>query len=242
MKAAPEAQAALLKLVDFDAKIKVLETRKRTLPEHEQLNQLNAQRRTLADQATAATTRANDTTTAMSRTEEDLATARTRLARDQQRIDDGVVNDARSIGSLQDEIAHLQGRISELEDTQLEQMVSIEDDQKITADAAANRAEIETQMRALIASRDAATKAADGEIADLNTQRQAVTTGLPADLVALYDRQAERGSAAAAEIKAGRCTGCGLTIDALALRAAEEAAPEEVIRCPECSRILVRAA
>jgi len=240
MKAAPEAQAALLKLVDFDAKIKVLETRKRTLPEHEQLNQLNAQRRTLADEATAANTRVADTTTAMSRTEEDLTTARTRLARDQQRIDDGVVNDARSIGSLQDEIAHLQGRIAELEDTQLEQMVAIEDDQTAANTANDTRTQVETQMRALIASRNDATQAADDEIADLGAQRQAVTATLPADLVALYDRQATRTGPGAAGIKAGRCTGCGLVIDALALRAAEEAAPDEVVRCPECGCILVR--
>ncbi|MCL2653051.1 MAG: C4-type zinc ribbon domain-containing protein [Propionibacteriaceae bacterium] len=241
MKAAPEAQAALLKLVDFDAKIKALEARKRTLPEHEQLNQLNAQRRSLADVATAATTRANDTTTAMTRTEDDLGTARTRLARDRQRIDDGVVNDARSISSLQDEIAHLEGRVAELEDTQLEQMMSIEEDQKITADANATRADVETQMRTLIASRNAATKEADDEIAQLGEQRQTVVSGLPADLVALYDRQATRSGPGAAGIKGGRCTGCGLVIDALALRSAEDAAPDEVVRCPECGCILVRA-
>jgi len=240
MKAAPEAQAALLKLVDFDAKIKALETRKRTLPEHEQLNQLNAQRRAQADVATAATTRANDTTTAMARTEDDLNTARTRLARDRQRIEDGVVNDARSISALEDEIAHLEGRIAELEDVQLEQMMAIEDDQKATTDANATRTDIETQMRALIASRDAATKAADAEIAQLSGERHGVTSDLPADLVALYDRQASRGGPGAAGIKAGRCTGCGLVIDALALRAAEDAAPDEVVRCPECGCILVR--
>jgi len=241
MKAAPDAQAALLKLVDLDAKVKALETRKRTLPEHEQLNQLNAQRRTLADDATAATTRVGDTTTAMARTEDDLTTARTRLARDRQRIDDGVVNDARSISSLQDEIAHLEGRIAELEDVQLEQMVAIEDDQKAADDANATRNDVETQMRALIASRNAATKDADDEIAQLSTQRQSVTSGLPTDLVTLYDRQASRSGPGAAGIKAGRCTGCGLVIDALALRAAENAAPDEVVRCPECGCILVRA-
>ena len=240
MRAAPEAQAALLKLVDFDAGVKVLETRKRTLPEHEQLNQLNAQRRRLADEATAATTRANDTTTAMTRTEDDLTTARTRLTRDRQRITDGVVNDARSITALEDEIAHLEGRIAELEDVQLEQMMAIEDDQKAADDANATRADVETQMRALIASRNAATKQADDEIAALSAERQSVVSELPPDLVALYDRQATRSGPGAAGIKAGRCTGCGLVIDALALRAAEESAPEEVVRCPECGCILVR--
>ena len=239
MKAAHEAQAALLTLVDLDAKVKVAETRKRKLPEHEQLNSLNAQRRTLADEATKAATRASDTETAMARTEADLETARTRLRRDQQRIDDGVVNDARSITSLQDEIAHLTGRVAELEDVQLEQMMAIEDDRKAADDATKAKTDIETQMRALIASRDEAVKTADDEIADLLAQRNALTTGLPAELVALYDKASRAGSGAA-EFKAGRCAGCGLMVDALARRAAEEAPADEVIRCPECGRILVR--
>jgi len=239
MKAAPEAQAALLTLVDLDAKVKVAETRKRKLPEHEQLNSLNAQRRTLADEATKAATRASDTETAMARTETDLETARTRLRRDQQRIDDGVVNDARSITSLQDEIAHLTGRVAELEDVQLEQMMAIEDDRKAADDATKAKTDIETHMRALIASRDEAVKAADAEIADLMAQRDALTTGLPTELVALYDKASRAGSGAA-EFKAGRCAGCGLMVDALARRAAEEAPADEVIRCPECGRILVR--
>ena len=239
MKAAPEAQAALLTLVELDAKVKVADTRKRTLPEHEELNRLNAQRRQLADEATKAETRASDTETAMARTETDLETARTRLQRDQKRIDDGVVNDARSITSLQDEIAHLTGRVSELEDTQLEQMMAIEDDRKAAAAATSAKADVETKMRALIASRDAATAAADAEIAGLKTERDALASSLPADLVALFDKASRDGSGAAL-LKAGRCTGCGLMIDALARRAAEEAPADDVIRCPECGRILVR--
>ena len=239
MKAAPEAQAALLTLVDLDARTRAAETRKRTLPEHEQLNRLNAQRRVLADEATKAAIRASDAETAMARTETDLETARTRLQRDQQRIDDGVVNDARSIGSLQDEIAHLTGRIAELEDAELEQMMAIEDDRGAAEKAMTAKADVETQMRALIASRDAQIGAADAEIADLGRQRSAVASGLPADLVALFDKASRAGSGAA-EFKAGRCTGCGLMLDALARRAAEEAPADEVIRCPECGRILVR--
>jgi len=240
MKAASQDQAALLTLVELDAKAKAAETRKRTLPEHAQLDELNGRRRTLADDATKAATAASDAETVMARIEDDLATARTRLTRDHQRIDDGVVNDARSIASLQDEIAHLDGRISELEDQQLEQMMVIEDQRRLADEATSGRTEVEAEMRALIASRDEAVKAADAEIADLGRQRAEVVAGLPPELVALFDKAARAGSGAA-EFKAGRCTGCGLLLDALARRAAEEAPADDVIRCAECGRILVRA-
>lgn len=240
MKAAPTDQAALLSIVDLDAKAKAVEARKRNLPEHEQLNTLNAQRKVLADQATKATTRAMDDEVAMRRVEEDLQTATTRLARDKKRIDDGVVNDAHSIASLEAEIAHLDGRISELEDKQLEFMVAIEDAKQEAEDAKAARADVETKMRALIVSRDEAVKAADDELADLAAQRSSVMDGLPAELATLYERAASRGGGGAAELKAGRCVGCGLMLDALARRAAEEAPPDEVVRCAECGRILIR--
>lgn len=240
MQAAPADQAALLTIVELDAKAKALEARKRHLPEHEQLNELNAKRHGLADAATKASTKAADDEVAMRRVEEDLQTATTRLARDRKRIDDGVVNDARSIASLEAEIAHLHTRISELEDKQLEFMVAIEDAKKQAEAAKASRGDVENQMRGLIASRDEATKAADAELAELASQRATVVGGLPDALVAVYEKAASRGGGGASQLKAGRCTGCGLMLDALARRAAEEAPADELVRCAECGRIFVR--
>ena len=240
MKADHADQAALLTIVELDMQAKAADTRLRNLPEHEQLTTLNERRRTLADDATASATKAADSAVVMRRVEEDLATARTRLQRDRQRIDDGVVNDARSIGSLQDEIAHLTGRIDELEDKQLELMLAIEDDQKAVDAAKAARADIETQMRALLASRDVAAASINDDLAALAAQRQQLTETLPAELVALYEKAAIRGGGGASELTGGRCKGCGLTLDALALRAALDAPPDEVVRCAECGRILIR--
>jgi len=240
MKADHADQAALLTIVELDNQAKAADNRLRSLPEHEQLTALNELRRALADEATASATKAADAGVVMRRVEEDLTTARTRLQRDHQRIDDGVVNDARSIGSLQDEIAHLNGRIDELEDKQLELMMAIEDDQKAVDTAKAERADIETQMRALLASRDASAASINDDLAALAAQRQQLTETLPADLVALYERAAIRGGGGASTLTGGRCTGCGLMLDALALRAAQDAPLDEVIRCAECGRILVR--
>jgi len=240
MKAAPTAQATLLTIVELENKVKAADTRQRTLPEHEQLNTLNTRRRQLADDATKADAAASDGDVAMQRIEEDLTTARTRLQRDKQRIDDGVVNDARSIGSLQDEITHLTGRINELEDKQLELMMAIEDDHKSAESARTDKADVETQMRALLVSRDASTKEIADELAGLAAERATLVAGLPDDLVALYEKAAIRGGGGASQLKAGRCTGCGLMLDALARRAAEDAPADEVVRCAECGRILIR--
>ena len=49
-----------------------------------------------------------------------------------------------------------------------------------------------------------------------------------------------RGGVAAAELRQRRCTGCQLEINAADLRAFSAAPEDEVLRCEECGRILIR--
>jgi predicted nucleic acid-binding Zn-ribbon protein len=64
---------------------------------------------------------------------------------------------------------------------------------------------------------------------------------VPAELLALYDKvRAQYGGLAAAELRARRCEGCRLEINGADLREIAAMPDDEVLRCPECSRILVR--
>ena len=61
------------------------------------------------------------------------------------------------------------------------------------------------------------------------------------NLLALYDRiRASSGGVGAAALQHGRCEGCRLSLSPVALNAIRAAAPDAVLRCEECSRILVR--
>jgi predicted nucleic acid-binding Zn-ribbon protein len=51
---------------------------------------------------------------------------------------------------------------------------------------------------------------------------------------------ASRGGVGAAELRQRRCTGCQLEINAAELREFAAAAEDEVLRCEECGRILIR--
>jgi predicted nucleic acid-binding Zn-ribbon protein len=73
--------------------------------------------------------------------------------------------------------------------------------------------------------------------------RAPVASGLPEDLVALYDRlRAQKGGVGAAALRARECGGCRLSLDNAELAVIKSAASDEVIRCEECQRILVRTA
>ena len=240
MQADPSVQAHLLRLAAIDTATTQITRRKASLPEHAELTALNAQRRGLADEVVALQTRIGDAKKDLTRLEADLDVARTRLIRNQQRLDDGVVSEGKQIAGLQAEIDHLTGRISTLEDESLTAMQAVEDDESGVADLTRRRADIETRMRVLIASRDAALGEADAELGTLAAERATLAGQVPADVMAVYDRVAAKAGTGAAALSQGRCSGCGLMLDAQALRAALDSDPAAIIRCEECGRILVR--
>lgn len=242
MKAAPAAQRQLLDLQAIDTAITQLTHRKQALPERAAIAEGKAERTKIVSGLVAARTRVSDLQAEADKAEADLVPVRERRARDQQRLDDGVVNDAKGIGVLTDEIAHLDRRISDLEDTELEAMEELDSANAEERELSGRIAEIEASVRALIASRDEQLARLDAELDSRNRQRDAMATLLPADLLTLYDRIRSRsGGLAAVELKGRRCSGCQIEATQTALAGYAATAADEVLRCEECERILVRA-
>lgn len=102
------------------------------------------------------------------------------------------------------------------------------------AEFGGRRAELET-------SRDAATKGLDEQRGGLAERRTGLDAELPADLVTTYTKLRERlGGIGAAQLQGKRCTGCRMELTAADLGRIAAAAPNAVLRCEECGRILVR--
>ena len=81
----------------------------------------------------------------------------------------------------------------------------------------------------------------DAELAKLAAERGPIVEGMPADLLALYDRlRAAKGGVGAAALRARQCSGCMLSLDNAELAVIRSASTDEVLRCEECQRILVR--
>jgi predicted nucleic acid-binding Zn-ribbon protein len=96
------------------------------------------------------------------------------------------------------------------------------------------------EIAEVTARRDAAFAEIDEQAAKASDQRGSVAADVPADLLALYDQIRKSKGIGAAMLRAGRCEGCHLNIDAADLKAIRAAAPDEVVRCEECRRILIR--
>ncbi|HET9128527.1 MAG TPA: C4-type zinc ribbon domain-containing protein [Propionibacteriaceae bacterium] len=241
MQADPAAQRRLLELVAIDTQVAQLTHRRNNLPENAELAELRARHTEASRALVAAETRLSDAQREVQRVESDLVPARQRLVRDQERADQGAVTDPRALRGLLEEIEHLGGRIATLEDQELDHLQEVEDATADRDHLAAARDLVTARAREVIAARDQQVAEIDGRLAVARDARASLVAGLPADLVGLYDRIGARlGGAGAAELRAKRCLGCLLEINAADLRRFAAAAPEEVIRCEECDRILVR--
>lgn len=243
MKAPAQAQRRLLDLQAVDTAIAQLEHRRKTLPEHARIAEGQKTRAQLSESIVAASTVAGDLELDLQKAEADLVPVRERLTRDQQRLDSGVVTDGKQLTALIDEIEHLKRRISDLEDVQLEVMESHENAVAEHDRLVAERGELENALRTLIATRNEQVAEFDADLAQQRAGREKIAAELPPELVALYQRIAERNGGVGAGLLHGRrCGGCQLEATASSLAAYQAAAADEVLRCEECDRILVREA
>ena len=243
MKAAPDDQLRLLELQALDSALDRLAHRRRTLPELEQIESLEAQATQLRDDAVLIETEDSDLGREQSKLEADIDVVRSRMAKDQQRLDAGQVSSPRELENLQSEIESLRRRQSELEDVELEIMEKREIVQT-------RLQELRDERERAIAALDEATHRRDGALAEIDAesektgrQRAELAASLPADLLALYEkvRPASAGVGAAA-LHRGRCEGCHLQLNTTDINRLREAPEDEVVRCEECRRILVRTA
>jgi uncharacterized protein len=240
VKADPDAQRRLLDLQAIDTALAQLNHRRRNLPERTELQRLTREAAAADDERVRAQVAVDDLDRDIARLERDVEQVRTRASRDQSRLDAGT-GPARELEALQHEIASLARRKSELEDAELELMEQRETAQALLDEVARRVAEQREQIAATQARRDSTLADIGKEEEARQAERGPLAAGLPADLLALYDRIREAsGGIGAALLRGGRCEGCRLELSGSELAAVRAAAPDEVVRCEECRRILVR--
>lgn len=240
MKADPEAQRRLLDLQAIDTVLAQLVHRRRTLPEHAEIDRLAHEVSKLADARATAQVAVDDLDRDIARMERDVDQVRVRKAKDQSRLDVGT-GPARELEALQHELATLTRRQGELEDAELELMEQREQAETVVNDITRRLTEAgEARATAEARRNQILTDLAKDEEFRLSG-RKSLAADLPADLVALYERIRESGGGiGAALLRSGRCGGCRLELSGGERAAVRAAPPDEVLRHEDCRRILVR--
>lgn len=166
-----------------------------------------------------------------------------RRARDRDRMDKGLITNPKDLERMGHELESLERRISTLEDEELEVMEKLEEAQGELTKLEQLVAETDERLAALATARDEKLADLDERLQEVQGRRGPAAEGLPEDLVALYTRLREqKGGVGAAPLRARECGGCRLTIDSVELTRIKGLAEDEVVRCEECQRILVRTA
>ncbi|MGK5696554.1 zinc ribbon domain-containing protein [Streptomyces sp. URMC 128] len=241
MNAEPADQIRLLDVQDLDVRLQQLAHRRRSLPEHAEIESLTKDQTQLRDLLVAAQTEESDTAREQTKAEQDVDQVRQRAARDQQRLDSGAVTSPKDLENLQREIASLAKRQGDLEDVVLEVMERRESAQQRVAELTERVGSVEAKIDDATARRDAAFEEIDGEIATVTKEREVIAGSIPADLLKLYDKLREQqGGIGAAKLYARSCQGCRQELAITELSEIRSAAPDTVIRCENCRRILVR--
>jgi hypothetical protein len=237
------AQLTLLDVQELDARIDQLRHRLSTLPESRELSAVSAERAEVDGSSRDAQIAIDDLTREQRKADADVEQVKARRTRDQDRMDRGLVSNPKDLERMQQELVSLARRISELEDTELEVMERLESAQSEHRRLQARLAELDARAAELTETRDAKAGEASAAIVAAAEERERVVQGLPSDLLALYEKlRAQKGGVGAAALLRRRCTGCSLDLTASDLGAIARAAPDEVLRCEECNRILVRTA
>jgi uncharacterized protein len=240
VKASPQTQLRLLELAGLDAELARLEHRRHALPEAAELARLEARATELKDSVVITETELGDLSREQARAERDVDQVRTRIDRDRARLDAGQVAAARELASLQSEIESLHRRQGDLEEIVLELMERREGLESRRDELAAERDSLGGEIAAVTARLDAAVKEIEEHATRASEQRAGIAAEVPADVLKLYDQIRQTRGVGAAALRAGRCEGCHLTLNTVDLNQIRAAAPDEVVRCEECRRILVR--
>jgi uncharacterized protein len=239
VKADPEAQRRLLDLQAIDTALAQLAHRRRTLPEFAELDRLAREISALDDARIRAQVAVDDLDRDIARLDKDVEQVRARAAKDQTRLDSGS-GPARELEALQHELASLARRQSELEDAELELMEQRETAQGVLDGVLQRLAAAREQQADLERRRDETLAGIDKDAEFRRAGRAPLVADLPADLVQLYERIREQTGMGAALLRSGRCGGCRLELSGSERSRVKGTPPDEVVRCDECGRILVR--
>jgi predicted nucleic acid-binding Zn-ribbon protein len=240
MKASQSVQDQLLALQQIDSDLIQLEHKIKNLPLAAQLDTASASLTGARNLLIAAETEKSDIKHELSKSEVDVEQVVSRIEKDEKRLAAGT-GSPKELEQIQHELDSLAKRRSELEEVELEIMVRIEGlDERIKSltlevlNWESEVARLKTQL--------------DSEILELNTAksrdneaRLELAKLIDADLLQLYEKiRSTSDGVGAARLVGDKCEGCHLTMNSAEVTRIKSLPDDELVRCEECRRILIR--
>lgn len=240
MKATPEDQHLLIELQLIDSQITQAKVKLVNLPEREQIAAIHQRLENTAVELGVVETELADVAIDLRRSEVEVEQVEDRMKKDEQLLASGSVA-PKEMEKLQHEIQTLTKRRGELEEGQLEIMIKFDAiqarvDELVGDQSGLKQLELELNIRLENASAEI-----DSAISKLSLDRSQLLPKIDSALVDLYEKVRTSGAGIGAALLVGnKCDGCHLSINVIELERIKGLADDEIIRCEECRRILVR--
>ncbi|MEV4236402.1 C4-type zinc ribbon domain-containing protein [Nocardia sp. NPDC049737] len=239
MNVEPAVQSKLLQLAAVDAELTRIAHRRTVLPEQQDVARLETERNAHKDAAVAVEIMLDDLDRDIRKLEGEVDAVRKREERDRGMLTAGSVG-AKQLSEIQHELGSLERRRSVLEDELLEVMERREASASDHDHAGARLSKIEQELADAQRLRDEALADLDVAQGRCDSDRKDLVALFPDELLSIYDRQRTQHGTGAALLQARRCGACRIELDRGEIARITKAAPDVIVRCPECGAILVR--
>ena len=238
LKAAPSEQALLLDIQAIDTKLRQLDHRAKSLPEHAALQLLAVENSellvTLAEQKGVL----EDARIELKRVESDVQVVEARITRDSARLQ--ASSSTKDVAALEQELTALKKRQFDLEEIELTVMEKVEQQDAVVGHLGEQAGSLQGRMADLEGERDAAMKTIDDERNNASANRSSIASKVSPELLALYEKQRQRYGSGASLLRGGVSLASGVKLNESDMVAIRAAAPDEVVMCPDSNAILVR--
>jgi uncharacterized protein len=234
----PGELARLLDLQQEDTSIQRLAHRKETLPEAQNLAEMNERLAELAADIEIATKQRDEIAREQDRLDGEIGLLATKIDREEQRLFSGAVSNPKELGALQAEVESLKRRRGGLEDGLLEIMVQREQADTTLSTLQSDQSDLSARAEELSKVVATITSEIDAELDEHTKKRAEITPEISDELLKLYDElRASKAGVGAARLEGHMCSGCHTELPAVEVERLRAAGG--VQRCDNCRRILV---
>jgi predicted nucleic acid-binding Zn-ribbon protein len=233
--------APLLDVQAHDTHLDQLRHQRETLPARDALAKAEKELARLGEERSRLEVERGVFTTSQRRIEDEVAGLEEKANEVHATLYSGTITSPRELQDLQAELDSLRRRQSQLEDEIIELMEQGEPLDAQLADLDTQGAALESEVNAVRTELTTAEAELDVVIARELGERAALAQGLDEQLLAEYERlRAALGGIGVARFEGGRCLGCQLMLSAVERDRLKGLAPDSLVHCEECGRLLVR--
>jgi len=240
MQASVAQQSLILEMQSLDNEIMQANTKLKSLPEIEQLLHIDKRITTATDELAVVKSEADQIALELRRGEVDVETVTDRIKKDEARLASGNAT-PKELEQLQHEVGTLKKRQESLEEIELEIMIRNDAVTARSNTLTTDLASLQTLKDEIAGRLKTATDEINKVLADKNTARNLVANQIEKPLLELYEKiRGNGGGVGAAALVGNKCNGCNLAINAVEMERIKSLSKDELLRCEECRRILVR--